>query len=69
MVQVLDYGSVPARKIDDAPQKGRNKLHLLITAVVATCAIAVCVAVVNYQVQKESGFLSFSADFKVYLIG
>jgi hypothetical protein len=50
MVQVLDYGSVPARKIDDAPQKGRNKLHLLITAVVATCAIAVCVAVVNYQV-------------------
>jgi hypothetical protein len=49
MVQVLDYGSVPARKIDDAPQKGRNKLHLLITAVVATCAIAVCVAVVNYQ--------------------
>ena len=53
MVQVLDYGSVPARKVDDAPQTGRIKLNLIITAVIATCAIAACVVMVNFEVYTD----------------
>ena len=51
MVLVQDYGSVPAIRTADDYRSGKSKFNLLIIAVVATCAIAACVAMVNFQVR------------------
>jgi hypothetical protein len=49
MVQVLDYGTVPARKLEDRRHGAMNS-KLVLTAVAATCALAFCVTIAVFRV-------------------
>jgi hypothetical protein len=53
MVQVVDYGTVPARKLDDR-RHGSMNIKLVLTALTATCALAFCVTIAVFRVRSIS---------------
>mmetsp|Transcript_23086 Transcript_23086/g.48377 ORF Transcript_23086/g.48377 Transcript_23086/m.48377 type:complete len:254 (-) Transcript_23086:457-1218(-) len=58
MVQVVDYGTVPARKLEDRRQGSMN-IKLVLTALAATCALAFCVTIAVFR--EDEGTVTLAA--------